>query len=82
MYRVIIDCERNDWDDIRIGGPMWLGFDFVVKDDIDKAELRQFLEEKLKQYGRPIVSIEMFDLSEPKTWTKEMMEECIKRGYD
>ena len=81
MYRVLIDCERNDWDSIEKGGNMWLGFDFVVDDSQDKDELRKFLEEKLKEYGRPVVSIEFFDLPPVHTHTKEMMEERIKRGY-
>ena len=78
MKRVTIDCERNDWEDIRCGGPQFLGFDFTVDDSEDDEELKKFLQEKLKQYKRGCISINIHTIIQPKIWTREEMEECIK----
>ena len=80
MKRVEIDCKQNDWDDIRYGGPHFLGFEFVVDSSENDKDLEKFLREKLKKYGNPCLSINIYDMEEPKVWTREEMEECIKNN--
>ena len=77
MKRVIIDCKQNDWDDIKYGGPQFLGFDFKVDDSEDDKELEAWLRKTLKKYGHNIISIKIYKIDE-NTWTREKMEECIK----
>lgn len=77
MKRVIIDCERNDWDDIKYGGPQYLGFDFKVSDSEDDKELEAWLRKTLKKYGHNIISIKIHKIDE-SIWTRDEMEECIK----
>lgn len=78
MIKISIDCEENDWEDMKYGGPRYLGFNFPVEDDIDKIEYEQFIREKLKQYGHGCIDIKFIDIPKPKAWTKEEIEECIK----
>ena len=77
MKRVIIDCERNDLDDIKYGGPQYLGFDFKVSDSEDDKELEAWLRKTLKKYGHNIISIKIYKIDE-NIWTRDEMEECIK----
>lgn len=78
MKRVIIDCEENDWEDIKCGGPHYLGYDFVVDDSEDNEDLKNFLRKTLKLYRRGCVDIKIYDIKNPKVWTRDEMEECIK----
>ena len=77
MKKVVIDCERNDWDDIKYGGPQYLGFDFKVDDSEDDKELEAWLRKTLKMYGHNIISIRIYKIDE-YIWSREKMEECIK----
>lgn len=78
MKRVVIDCERNDWEDIKCGGPHYLGFDFVVDSSEDNKDLESFLRKTLKMNGHNCHNIRIYEMDEPKVWTREEMEECIK----
>lgn len=77
MKRVIIDCERNDWEDIKCGGPQYLGFDFQVDDSEDDKELESWLRKTLKMHGHNIISIRIYKIEE-QVWSRNQMEECIK----
>lgn len=79
MKRVIIDCEQNDWDDIRHGGPQFLGFDFVVDSSENNEDLEKFLRKTLKISGHSCLGIKIYELDKPKIWTREEIEECIKK---
>ena len=79
MKRVVIDCEQNDWEDIRCGGPQFLGFDFVVDSSENNEELEHFLRKTLKIAGHHCLGIKIYELDQPKVWTREEMEECIKK---
>ena len=51
-----VDCVRNDPEDIKCGGPNYLGFDFnVPKGKTD--EMKQFIGETLYAFGIPVVRI-------------------------
>ena len=78
---ISVDCEENDSVDIRCGGPKYLGFDFYV--DLDKVkQMEKFISSCFKKYQRPVISIHNVGESLVETlWTKEMIEECIKK-YD
>ena len=57
MKRVIIDCERNDLDDIKYCGPQYFGFNFKVSVSEDDKELEAWLRKTLKKYGHTSISI-------------------------
>ena len=78
MKRVLIDCERNDWDDIKYGGPQYLGFDFVVDDSENNEDLENFLRKTLKINGHGCISSKIYEMDKPKVWTREEIEEHIK----
>ena len=80
MKRIIVDCQENDWEDIKYGGPSYLGFDFIVSSDIDNEEYIKFIKEKLKEYGHRCLKITIKEISEPKIWSKKDIEECIKKN--
>ena len=80
MKKVIIDCEQNDLDDIKYGGPLFLGFEFIVDSSENNEELEQFLRKTLKITGHHCLGIKIYELDPPKIWTREEMEECIKNA--
>ena len=82
MIKIVVDCEENDTVDINAGGPMWLGFDFYINDTDNIEEYKSFIKKELKKNNLPIDDIHSFNSSVvTKPWTKEMIAECIKKGY-
>lgn len=82
LKKIVVDCERNDPVDIRIGGPQYLGFDFFVKDE-DVDTLREVILAELHKNKIPCISISIEEetRSNAKIWDKEKIIECIKEGY-
>lgn len=79
-----VSCEPNDSVDIRCGGPAVLGYDFGVSPDENKEDIKKFLQVTIKKYHQPLNGISVSkqkDFPIKDLWTKERMEECIKRGY-
>jgi len=50
-----IVCGNNDWDDIKIGGPATLGYEFGVAPDTNMHELKSKLKGFIKKYDRPFM---------------------------
>lgn len=80
--KISVDSVYNDPVDIRCGGPEYLGFDFFVKENEIK-EMSNFIIDTLNKYGVPLNGMYVVGdvclLSEDKIWTKERIDECIKR---
>lgn len=80
--KISVDSVYNDPVDIRCGGPEYLGFDFFVKEDEIKV-MSTFITDTLNKYGVPLNGMyvvgDIYLLSEDKVWTKERIDECIKR---
>jgi hypothetical protein len=77
-----VNCIQNDWDDIKIGGPSVLGYDFYVSSDEEKT-IDFFIEKCIKKYDRPLIDIHHNvekDFSVEKLWTNDMIDECIKEN--
>lgn len=72
--KVSIDCQKNDQVDYRCGGPLYLGFDFYIKD----KELISFIVDKLEKYNCPILKMVRSDSDVPAEWTKKLIEKEIK----
>lgn len=82
MIKIVVDCEENDLVDINAGGPMWLGFDFYINDTDNVEEYKSFIKEELKKNNLPIDDIHSFNSEvTTKAWSKEMIANCIKKGY-
>ena len=82
MIKIVVDCEENDPVDINAGGPMWLGFDFYINDADNIEEYKSFIKEELKKNNLPIDDIHSFNSGiTTKAWSKEMIADCIKKGY-
>jgi len=84
VYSISINCEPNDPVDVRCGGPLTLGFDFVTRSDETPEELEKHLRFILKENHIPCLSISICEAgawAKCKMWTKKQMEECIKEGY-
>lgn len=82
-YHIDISCEYNDSVDVKAGGPAMLGYDFYVSSDENIEELKTFLENCIKKYNRPFISIlhrKAKDVAIKNIWTREEMEECIKNN--
>lgn len=80
--KISVDSVYNDPVDIRCGGPEYLGFDFFVRENEIK-EMSTFIAESLNKYGVPLNGMyvvgDTYLLGEEKVWTKERIDECIKR---
>lgn len=77
-----VSCERNDWVDIKCGGPAILGYEFYVSPDEDIEMVKNEIVKYIKKYHRPFMGIshyvrKNFDIQ--KLWTLERIEECIKK---
>ena len=80
MKKIVVDCERNDLEDIRCGGPQYLGFDFFIKDE-EAEELKQVVMQELRNNEIPYISISIENVPKIETWGKEEIIKCIKQGY-
>lgn len=79
--QISVDCVKNDPVDVRAGGPDYLGFDFYVAEE-KTEEMKKFITETLKKYNIPLScmwSLKSLDKSSENVWTKERIEECIKK---
>ena len=77
-----VSCEHNDSVDIRAGGPPVLGYDFIVSPDEDEGEMKEFIKECIKKYKRPFIGISTYkrkNFPVENLWTREKIEECIKK---
>ena len=76
-----VSCEHNDSVDIKCGGPVILGYNFIVSPDENQVEMIKFLENCIKKYDRPFMGIStniIKDFPIDKLWKKEKIEDCIK----
>lgn len=74
--KVSIDCIENDSVDIKCGGPLYIGFDFYVKN----KDLIPFIKEMLKKYNCPLINFRVSENSDiPAQWNKRMIEKEIKK---
>lgn len=80
-----IDCEYNDREDLKYGGPRTVGFDFFIDSMIPEEEVRSKLTELLKKYGRPLMEIRVGAEDTPillkNLWTWDRIEKEIEKGY-
>ncbi len=83
VKKIVVNCERNDFTDIKCGGPHVLGFDFYIDADLDIDEIVKHIKSKLKENGLPLLRIEFGKdaIEEKYLWTKEKISECIDKGY-
>ena len=79
---IAVDCVENDSQDIRIGGPQYIGYDFYV--EREKAEeMIEFIEKVLERTGAPLLSIYVAGTvvkEKEDVWTKEKINKCISNN--
>ena len=80
---ISIDCRINDAQDIKMGGPQYLGFDFYVAAEQAK-EMEKFIEKAMNDLQIPISSlcIEEDEVLKPpsKVWNKKKIMNCLKEN--
>lgn len=77
--QISVNCVANDPVDIRGGGPIYLGFDFNVKEE-QTEEMKCFIEEALQSFQVPLTSLYVtgtIDLEKKNVWTKERIVDAI-----
>lgn len=82
--KISVDCERNDREDIKCGGPEYLGFDFYVeKDKVDEmmAFIRQTFQELGLYFERIYANKDNIYLKN-KAWDKKRIHDCIVSEAD
>lgn len=78
-----VTCERNDWTDIKCGGPATLGYEFYVSPDEDIDYIEGEIKKYIKKYRRPFMGIshsvhKNFNIK--YLWTLEKIEKCIREN--
>lgn len=84
MRRIVVNCEYNKFGDICCGGPRFLGYDFFVdENEYDIEDMKSFIKDELHKNHFPLLDIsDIAELQEGvKGWNKDMILECIKKGY-
>ena len=79
--RVSVDCVKNDPVDKRCGGPVYLGYDFIVKLD-ELEEMMEYIAGKIEEYGLPLENIYAYDENDfdiEYLWTKEKIDKEIPK---
>lgn len=81
-FLIAVDCEKNDSVDIRCGGPIFVGYDFVAEGT--KEELEAFIRDTLSICKQPVSSVILtpYSSAEAKIWSKEEIEEEIRNSYE
>ena len=81
--KISVDSVYNDPVDVRCGGPVFLGFDFFVKEE-EVKDMAIFIADTMNKYGVPLSDMNVVgapvSLSENKIWTKEKIEAAIKKN--
>lgn len=78
--QITIDCLPNDPTSVKESGPLYLGFDFFVKDS-ETFKMKGLIKSTLKSYQVPVASIylsKIFDIPESQINTPEEIVEEIK----
>lgn len=78
-----VSCERNDWADIKCGGPAILGYKFLVSPDEDIEVFENEIKKFIKKYRRPFMGISHYvrkNVNVEHLWTLERIEKCIKEN--
>jgi hypothetical protein len=74
-------CE-NEPQDIRCGGPRFVGYDFAVCAGVPDEEIEEFIRASLKKHGRPCTSIHISSTRRAArrrdVWTRRRIEDEIR----
>lgn len=84
VKHVKIDCEVNDKEDIKCGGPYYLGYDFYVSPTERNDRIEKFIRKLLSKYNQPIIFFSIFRKEKrivSKVWAREDIELEIQKGY-
>lgn len=77
--KVVVDCIENDYHDIKMGGPSYLGFDFFIKGE-QTEEIITFIKQTLKKNKAPLIDIYSENVEEQPEhlWNKGEIEQTIE----
>lgn len=79
--KIGVDCVKNDPVDIRCGGPNFLGFNFLVKEE-DFSKMVPFITETLQKCNIPFLRIyanDTVDAQGRDVWSQEMILNHISK---
>ena len=83
-HKINVDCQYNDDEDIKCGGPYCLGYDFYVNNQ-EVDEMMDFIKSTCDELNVPIVALYydkemLYEKDNEKVWTKEKIYNCIKNN--
>ncbi len=81
--KIVVDCIKNDAQDIRMGGPEYLGFDFFI-DNKQTEEIKTFIKETLEENKVPLINMYSEDVEEQPDylWNKQKIKQEIEKEID
>jgi len=81
--QISVNCKRNDSTDIKCGGPVMLGYDFIVSSDKNLEKIKTFIKECLKDNNRPFIDFSTQvreDFPVKHIWKKKGIKKCIEEN--
>ena len=78
---IIVHCVENDPVDIKLGGPMYLRFDFYVKES-EAQHMKKFIILTLERFNIPLIDIGIYigrELNQKDVDDKERIVEAIQK---
>jgi hypothetical protein len=82
LKHVEIECEENNEEDIREGGPATLGYDFYVDSNWSDVDIKKFIKDELdKNEQEGNITVLKSNWTQNRPWSKNMISRCIKKGY-
>lgn len=81
-WKVEVNCEQNDWDDIKCGGSAMIGYVFLVDADRDKKDIEVFIRKALKDLNRKkLLGVRFYEGYEAEElWDDEKMYKYIEEN--
>lgn len=80
---ISVDCEKNNSKDVMAGGPEYLGYDFVVKEE-DVEEMRHKIAVLIKKQNQPLIRTYVKyneNIKAEHIWSLKEIETCVINGY-
>lgn len=79
---IAVDCVENDKQDIKMGGPQFIDYDFYVKNE-ETQEMIGFIKSVIEETGTPLLNVYKagtVEKTEDKVWTKDRIHKCISNN--
>lgn len=84
LFHMSIDTVKNDKEDIRCGGPQYLGFDFYMEfeNKKDAEKYKGVISELFRKLNKSFIGVRIEERAYMKIWSKAEVENYIINYID